>query len=380
MPGICQSRRALYLPLAKHFIEEAQVIILSKSQTARQSNVELLRIVAMIMIIAHHIGVHSNFDLSGTMPAVNRLWISWIQMGGKIGVNIFVLISGYFLITTDSLKLSKVAKLWVQLCTYSVGLYVLCAVLGAESFSLGTFLGRFFPVSNSSWWFARTYFILFLISPFLNAGLKALTQKAYLRLLLLLTVCWSLFPTIFSDRMESNSLLWFIYLYALAGYIRLHFDVHRVSTQKWLALALIAAVLTYIGATVLYNFGVASVFDPYSSGYAYDMQQISIVVISVSLFCGFVSKDLRNLPAVNIISSATFGVYLLHDYGPMRTILWQWIFKNNQYATDSLLILYTLLQIVVVFIGCAAIELARIYLIERKYMKRIDAMLTKRKQ
>ena len=60
----------------------------------RQSNIELLRILAMILIIAHHFALFGAFGFSETAVSINKLWIQFIQIGGKIGVNIFILISG----------------------------------------------------------------------------------------------------------------------------------------------------------------------------------------------------------------------------------------------------------------------------------------------
>ena len=349
--------------------------VLKQGLNARQSNIELLRIFAMVMIIAHHIGVHSNFDLCAQMPVMNKLWIQFVQMGGKIGVDIFVLISGYFLITAKSLKLSKVAKLWLQLCTYSVGLYVAFAFF--NGFSVWGLLGRFSPVINSSWWFANTYFIMFILSPFINIGLNALGQKNHLRALLVMTVLWSVIPTFGSNRMESNSLIWFVYLYALAGYIRLYVDLKQIKSKTWFAVAGAATILTYLLAVGLDLLGVESVFNAHSSDYFFDMQRLPILLISLALLLAFLGKDMGCSAGINVIASATFGVYLLHDYGDMRPALWQWLFRNETYQDSLWLIPYTILQMVLVFAGCAAIELLRIYLIEKRYMKHMDRLIEK---
>ena len=68
----------------------------------RNSNFELLRIIAMLMIVFHHFSVHGGFNYELTDISFNRLWLYFISMGGKIGVDIFVLISGYFLITNKA--------------------------------------------------------------------------------------------------------------------------------------------------------------------------------------------------------------------------------------------------------------------------------------
>lgn len=50
-------------------------------KTQRSSSFELLRILAMLMIIAHHLAVHSGYDWGQGIMA-NRLWILFLQEGG----------------------------------------------------------------------------------------------------------------------------------------------------------------------------------------------------------------------------------------------------------------------------------------------------------
>ena len=67
-----------------------------EKEKVRKSNFELLRIIAMIMIVFHHFAIFSESKFDINLITLNRLWNQFIRMGGKIGVNIFVLISGYF--------------------------------------------------------------------------------------------------------------------------------------------------------------------------------------------------------------------------------------------------------------------------------------------
>lgn len=87
----------------------------------RNSSIELLRIIIMIMIIGHHFATHGgfSFDNSITIP---RLWWNLIEMGGNFGVDVFIIISGYYLIKNDSFKINwnKALKLWGQIFFYSI--------------------------------------------------------------------------------------------------------------------------------------------------------------------------------------------------------------------------------------------------------------------
>ena len=78
------------------------------SRNKRNSNIEILRILSMLFIIAHHYAVHG-FDLSAGSFTVNEVTLQILSLGGKIGVNVFVFITGYFMINSrfDAKKLLK---------------------------------------------------------------------------------------------------------------------------------------------------------------------------------------------------------------------------------------------------------------------------------
>ena len=135
----------------------------------RQSNFELLRILAMVIIIAHHFAFHSGFEFPNDRLSINRLWIQFILIGGKIGVNIFILISGYFLVLAKQRKTSKVLKLWGQLFFYSIIIYIVFVVSGEVAFDIKGLIKSLAPITFCQWWFASTYFVLYLLTPFINA-------------------------------------------------------------------------------------------------------------------------------------------------------------------------------------------------------------------
>ena len=78
----------------------------------RLSNFELLRIIAMILIILHHYAYHGNL-ISIPNDNFNKYVAVFIIVGGKVGVNVFVLITGYFLINSK-FKIKKVIQLILQ--------------------------------------------------------------------------------------------------------------------------------------------------------------------------------------------------------------------------------------------------------------------------
>lgn len=63
----------------------------------RNTALELCRILVMLMIVACHFATHGGFSYRNGLT-IPRIWWDFLEMGGNFGVDVFVLISGYFLI------------------------------------------------------------------------------------------------------------------------------------------------------------------------------------------------------------------------------------------------------------------------------------------
>ena len=78
---------------------------------------------------------------------------------------------------------------------------------------------------------------------------------------------------------------------------------------------------------------------------------------------------MRYSKIINIIASSVFGVYLIHDNFLMRTKLWMGIIHGTDYQYSLKIIPYSIGVVIIIFCVCSIIELIRIYLIEKPYMK-----------
>lgn len=83
----------------------------------RESNIELLRIICMMMIIGAHFVYHGG-ALSGT-SGVNQVISSFLAIGGKVGFDCFIVISAWFLVNS-SFKIERFLKVWGQVLFYNV--------------------------------------------------------------------------------------------------------------------------------------------------------------------------------------------------------------------------------------------------------------------
>lgn len=81
----------------------------------RKTNLEVLRIISMVMIIAHHYALHSGFDFLSNIT-INQVIVHILTLFGKVGVALFILISGYFYDKSNfTVKkfISLILKVWI---------------------------------------------------------------------------------------------------------------------------------------------------------------------------------------------------------------------------------------------------------------------------
>ena len=342
----------------------------SKKTMYRNSSIELLRIISMVMIMFHHFAYHGNFEWNYNEITIPHLWYNFILMGGKVGVNIFVLISGFFLIenTERLFQPKKLLKFWGQVVFYSITTYFLSIVLQINNFDIKQIIKICFPITYPGWWFASTYFMLYLIHPFLNKLLHDLNKNVYQYLILLLVLCWSIIPTLTTQLFESNSLLWFITLYVIAGYAKIYGFNERLKSKHYFFLFLIVLVCSYL---ISVSFLVLGTKRNELAVHAIDffgMERFPILLMALFLFMTFAKLKIKYNKWINVIASATFGVYLIHDSSYIRYYIWWNIFKINQYQESLFLIPYSILVVFIIYVLCTEIEMVRKVLLERPYI------------
>ena len=342
----------------------------------RKSNFELLRIISMLMIIGHHLVLHSDFCFSTVdvyittgqiIQLINSIWITFLKIIGKVGVDIFILISGYFLI---NLNIKKLLKIVFQAMFYSIVLY--CTTKYNEIFRDAIIQNIIAPLDN--WWFIQTYFVLCFLSPFINRLLKSLNKNEYILLLIVLFMINVIQPTLglVVSNFDRDNVSTFIFLYALGRYIKLYSKNYY--SKKKLLIICAFVLLTTVFLNVVEPI-VASYID-YSSFFKPEFAKegnLFVITISVIIFIIFKQIDIKSNMLINTISKTTLGVYLIHEYNYLREIIWIKMFKNNLFQNSPFLIPYSILQIFIVFVLCSIIEYIREILIEN----RIDGIFSK---
>lgn len=177
----------------------------------------------MLLIVAHHYVVNSG--MGGIMDMApmssNTLFYSIFGMWGKIGINCFVLITGYFMCTSH-ITMRKFLKLLLEVEFYNVMICFFFFVIGYTPFSLLQFLKSFWPIWSMEG-FIVCFLLFYLMIPFLNILVRNMTKQQHAALLILLLVIFSVLPSLpMVVDVMNNYVVWFCVLYILSSYIRLY--------------------------------------------------------------------------------------------------------------------------------------------------------------
>ena len=325
----------------------------------RSSNLELLRILSMLFIVAHHFSVHGNFNLIEKSFTFNKIIIQIIGSGGKFGVNLFVLITGYFLIT-GKFNLKKLIKLIIETWFYSVTILLIFFI-----FPLGINIGikeiikSFLPITYSVYWFITTYIILYIFVPFINFFVNKISRKEYLKLIFLLVLFCSFVSTFAKTNLAFSELSYFLLLYLIGGYFRLYPNKYAEKVNFNFLYGIIFYLLICI-SIIAFNI-LGEKYQIFSRGATYFTGQKSFLMLisSMGIFLGFKNLNIKNTKIINIISSTTLGIYLIHDNFLVREFLWLKFFKVSEHFYDKYLLFYSLKIIFLVFILCMIVDLSR---------------------
>jgi surface polysaccharide O-acyltransferase-like enzyme len=317
----------------------------STSNKIRQSNMEWLRVLAMILIVAHHFVIHSGFAIGNELTNTNAL-LKLLYMGGKVGVVIFVTISGYFMVQSQ-ISITKIFQLWGQVVFYNLLTAIFFYFVSVENVpasSLDTIRKSFFPIVYEQYWFITSFMILYLFSPFLNKMFTQLKPKEYLFYLGLSLLFFSIIPTFLEINLSFDHVTRFIFYYAIGAYIRLHPPQIPQRIVVLFALTLYGFIF-YLAYTDLYDLNLITGLDSFF-----------VVIFSAAMILLFSKLDVGQRPWINRIAKTTLGVYLIHDNQFLRPWIWKTVIRGPNYLNVPGFFWFAFAAIVAVFIGSAFLE------------------------
>ena len=263
------------------------------TKKTRAANLDLLRIVSMLLIVflhsIDHSGVLENAQSCGTGM---YFYVRFTYALCQVCVNIYVLLSGYFMVGSQ-FRLHKLVTLWMETAFYGFVLKLIFMLTGQDTFSLISLVSCFLPILSGRYWFLTIYVGMYLLSPFLNLLIRAMDKKAHSLLNLCLFCLFSVWVSIHPKFAGMNTgggwgLAWFVVLYIAAAWFQLYYTPDR-KPGKWLAVYfLIPAVIAAAQLAPLPGI----VQTVVAHWFRYD--SAPVYIMTLCLFVAFLNIDIKN--------------------------------------------------------------------------------------
>ena len=272
---------------------------------------------AMLFIMFGHLSREGGVGLPSagflhSEPILGSLGV-WFRMINLTGVDIFVLISGYFAIRP---RMNSVVSLFFQGIFFSVGMYALWVLTKQADFSLGELSMHLKPMKV--YWFFGSYVWLVLLAPVLNRYVESATKRefgVFLAVYYFFVCGMEWWMSASAELQRGYSVLGFIGLYLLARYGRLH-------GGRWCELAPRYDLLIFLGTTALsallalvlfWGMGRPLVADDALVDRLVSYTSPLCIVASLSLLLFFSKIKLGHVRWINWLATSSFSVYLLHE-------------------------------------------------------------------
>lgn len=325
-----------------------------QNNQGRVASIDILKCLSMLFIVIIHFYGHGFvkkdlfFDGNTVAGWFNFVVSEVLFVLANSAVDIFIIITGYFLISQERMQWRKIARIWLQVLFYSV-LITACFVLFTDSISNKELLKSFIPIKSNTYWFATKYVGLLAIAPFIARLCKNLTRKEYLILLgvmIFLTTEIYKFPYGYTfDEMYGTNLQFFVTLFLTGGYLRLY---PPKNTFVYFALCFSFALLYRMIPTIISCLQgtenkISVTSGPYNS--------ISFYV-AISFFLWFRGLNFKETKIVRFFIKLvpyTFGVYLLHDHVLTRSLIWTKIVDESTYADSYLYVMYMTICVLTIY-------------------------------
>lgn len=341
-----------------------------RKRTVRNSSVETLRILAMLMIVVSHCVMFTNLDVLTQPFGVNKVFIeTFLYSGGKVGVVAFFAISAWYLSEAGGVQ-SGLRRVWIlerEMLFWSVLLLGVTAASDRSQLGVGLVVRSLLPTVTALWWYPTAYAVFLLFFPFLAQGLHALGRDMHRALCIVMIVLWTVLDMVMplsGVGLPGGNWLSFVYIYVLIMYYRWHMQPMRIRTAWWMLAGGYAMIaLGAVGGGLLVEWrGGAQASQTLQTLQVYLGKvefRLPVLMVGLALFVLFERREFHNA-LVNTIAGSTFGVYLISEYPTVRQWVWSSQLLDLRNATLSPLAVPTIVGVAcAVFLVCVGLDQVR---------------------
>ncbi len=332
------------------------------SKQNKSSNFELIRIIAMSFVVISHYAQHGLLPFIESKSPIVQFLAMYLHTLGALGVTLFVLLTGYFMIDKNS-NIKHFFSIAIETVFYSYVILIILALFFNNGivFTPRKIYLSVLPILKSQYWFVTAYLLLYLAIPPLNKLFNVLDKQTVSKYLLLFFVIWFVIPLLgYKIKLFGSPFTNFVCLYYIGAYIKrwgLPFFEKKRNAFIILFLAQGIICLWQLIFLVLHHFDEA--------WFMHIVHNSTLTVLSaISIFALMKNVKIGQNSVINYFSSSAFAVYLITENIFMRDIIWTNIFHCNNYPNLSYLIWNMPLALIISYLVCTLIDKIRIKLFE----------------
>ena len=370
-----------------------------EKKAARNTGLDLLRMVSMLMVAVLHILGQGGVMVrtGGNDPTYFTCY--FLEAACLCAANGYALLSGYVGVKSH-FSARKLLGMILTVEFYSLVIGLILGLSHRDWMTGETWLQIILPIQWKTWWYYSAYVGLYFLMPFLNRGVKALEPRDRRNLLsvtfMLFSVCTMIAKVFFADPFSlvgGYSLIWLVILYVFGACLREleeergassgseapSPDANKASAlqektkgfwERILDLRPGALLLIFAGSTVLswlwkvlVDTGVITApADTQLQRMLLIYHSPTIVINAIALLLLFRQLRIRSTAVsriITLLAPSAFYVYIMHTH----PLIWEHILKGAFSAWRTLppaVVIFPVLGAALgIYLVCSAIDLVR---------------------
>ena len=367
-------------------------------QIDRQSGIELLKIIALFLIVISHVtqsleneSLQSGIiHLGQATTDIQILILTLLRQAGALGNNIFFVSSTWFLAEKTGYGRRKAFSILGTVWGISILMLSIYLCICPSVLTMQDIIKQILPTCFANNWYMTCYIIFLFIYPWLNKLLALTDQKQMLRMVIFSSLLWIIADYFKADLFFSSSLILWITIYILIFYLKTYCRKSMSNIKTGYALILVG-ILGYIAQVIVTNYVGMHLCKAFATKLLrwnnnccpfYIMIAIGAIIIAIQ-------TRYKNI-VINYISGLSMFGYLFHENYLFRRytrpVIWMYLYERYGYAQVVILdLIYAIALFILTLIVSAIyketfqrlvmVVLNKVYLIIKKIYGRIELMI-----
>ena len=191
-------------------------------EDTRNYGLDILKILSMVYVVILHAlgqGGMMNKGTLGMQFAVLALFYITTP-----AVNIFALVTGYVSFTEKKKPLNRkrLFEMWFQVVFYALVVTTICRFVVPDAVTTRDFVSSVMPLYYDIYWYFTAYFLVSVLSPFINAAVRTLSESTLRKVFFVMIFFFSFFTSFCYSLniLTSHTFTWIFLLYIMGAIMK----------------------------------------------------------------------------------------------------------------------------------------------------------------